>query len=135
VIARTHRPVQKQSLHFAQRPDHRFNRVPAQLLERSDPLITVDHQVTVWLLGRNHNDRRLLTAGCQRRQQPPLLVRPTHAKVLKAPLKLMEFQTHDTHPLDSSTLHQVESGIAPQNRVVSSHPPWNQYDMASTGIA
>jgi len=126
VIARTHRPVQKQSLHFAQRPDHRFNRVPAQLLERSDPLITVDHQVTVWLLGRNHNDRRLLTAGCQRRQQPPMAFRPAHAQVLKTPLKLMEFQTHETHPLDSSTLHQIRSGIARQARVVSSHPPWNQ---------
>jgi hypothetical protein len=135
VIARTHRPVQKQGLHFAQRPDHRLHSVPAQLLQRRDPPVAVDHQVTVRLLGRNHYDRRLLTARRQRRQQPPLLVWPTHAKVLKAPLKLMEFQTHDTHPLDSSTLHQVESGIAPQNRVVSSHPPWNQYDMASTGIA
>ena len=32
VVARTHRPVKKQSLHFAQRPDHRLHRVPAQLL-------------------------------------------------------------------------------------------------------
>ena len=42
VIARTHRPVQKQGLHFAQRPDHRLDRVPAQLLERRDPLIAID---------------------------------------------------------------------------------------------
>jgi hypothetical protein len=135
VIARTHRPVQKQGLHFAQRPDHRFHRVLAQLLQRRDPLVAVDHQVTVRLLGRNHYDRRLLTAGRQRREQTPMPFRPAHTKMLQAPLKLMEFQTHDTHPLDSSTLHQIASGIAPQNRVVSSHPPWNQYDMASTGIA
>jgi hypothetical protein len=105
------------------------------LLERSDPLITVDHQVTVWLLGRNHNDRRLLTAGCQRRQQPPMAFRPAHAQVLKTPLKLMEFQTHETHPLDSSTLHQIRSGIARQGGVVSSHPTWNQQHKTSTGIA
>jgi D-alanyl-D-alanine dipeptidase len=42
VVARTHRPVQKQGLHFAQRPDHRLDRVPAQLLERRDSLIAVD---------------------------------------------------------------------------------------------
>jgi hypothetical protein len=52
--------------------------------------------------------------------------RPAHAKVLKTPLKLMEFQTHDTHPLDNSTLHQIRSGIARLDRVVSPHPPWNQ---------
>jgi hypothetical protein len=135
VIARTHRPVQKQSLHFAQRPDHRFDHVPAQLLERSDPLIAVDHQVTIRLLSRNHHDRRLLTAGCQRRKQPPMAFRPAHPKVLQTPLKLMEFQTHDTHPLDSSTLHQIRSGIARRGKVVAPDLPWNQYDMASTGIA
>jgi hypothetical protein len=126
VIARTHRPVQKKSLHFAQRPNHRFDRVPAQLLERGDPLVAVDHQVTVSLLGLNHYDRRLLTAGRQRRKQPPTTLRTAHAKVLKTAFKLMEFQTHHTHPLDSSTLHQIRSGIARQDRVVSPHPPWNQ---------
>ena len=126
VIARTHRPVQKQSLHFTQRPDHRFHRVPAQLLERRDPLIAVDHQITISMFGRDHDDRRLLTAGRQRRQQSPLPPRTTHAKVLQAPLKLMEFQPHHTHPLHSSTLHQLRSGIARQDRVVSPHPPWNQ---------
>jgi hypothetical protein len=126
VIARAHRPVKKQSLHFAQRPDHRFDRVPAQLLECGDPLVAVDHQVTVRLLGSNHDDRRLLTAGSQRRQQPPMPLRPVHAEVLKTPLKLMKFQTHDPHPLDSSTVHQIRSGIARQGRVVSPHPQWNQ---------
>jgi hypothetical protein len=126
VIARTHRPVQKKSLHFAQRPDHRFDRVTAQLLERGDPLVAVDHQVTVRLLGLNHYDRRLLTAGRQRRKQPPMPLRTAQAKVLKTTLKLMQFQTHHTHPLHSFTLHQLRSGIARQDRVVSPHPPWNQ---------
>jgi len=135
VIARTHRPVQKQSLHFAQRPDHRLHRVPAQLLERGDPLIAVDHQVTVRLLSRNHHDRRLLTAGRQRRQQPPLSLRPAHEKVLQTPLKLVEFQPHARRSLDSSTLRLPASGIARQRRVVSPDLLWNQYDVDSTGIA
>jgi len=42
VVAGTHRPVQKQSLHFAQQPDHGIHRVTAQLLQRRDPLIAVD---------------------------------------------------------------------------------------------
>jgi len=135
VIARTHRPVQKQSLHFAQRPDHRFDRIPAQLLERRYPLVAVDQQITVRLLGSNHHDRRLLTAGRQRRQQPPMPFRPAHAQVLKTPLKLMKFQPHDTHPLDNSTLHQIRSGIARRDGVVPPNLPWNQHDTALTGIA
>jgi hypothetical protein len=123
VIARTHRPVKKQGLHFAHRPDHRLDRVTAKLLERGDPLVAVDHQILIRLLGRNHHDRRLLTAGRQRRQQPPLPLRPAHAKMLQTPLKLMEFQKHHTHPLDSSTLHQIRSGIARRDGVVSPYPP------------
>jgi hypothetical protein len=134
-IAPTHRPVKKQSLHFAQRPDHRIHRVTTKLLERHHPLIAVDQQILIRLLGRNHDDRRLLTAGRQRRQQSPMTFRTTHAKMLQAPLKLMEFQLHDPHPLDSSTLHQIASGIARQDRVVSPHLSWNQHDMALTGIA
>jgi len=105
------------------------------LLERRDPPIAVDHQISIRLLGSNHDDRRLLTAGRQRRQQPPLPLRPTHAKVLQTMLKLVEFQMHDMHPLDSSTLHQIRSGIARRHRVVSPDLPWNQYGRASTGIA
>jgi len=123
VVARTHRPVQKQSLHFAQRPDHRLHRVLAQLLQSRDPLIAVDHQVSIRLPGCDHYDRSLLTAGRQRCQQPPVPLRPAYAKVLKTPLKLVEFQPHDTHHLDSSTLHQIASGIARKNRVVSPYPP------------
>jgi len=88
------------------------------LLERRDPLIAVDHQIFIRLLGRNHDDRRLLTAGRQRCQQSPMPFRAAHTKMLQAPLKLMEFQPHDPHPLDSSTLHQAATGIAQQDRVV-----------------
>ena len=118
MIAPTHRTVKKQSLHFAQRPDHGIHRVTSKLLERRNPLIAVDHKVPISLLGRNHHDRRLLTAGRQRRQQSPMPFRTAHSQVLQAPLKLMEFQPHDTHPLDSSTLHQIRSGIVRQGGVV-----------------
>ncbi|MHB1699872.1 MAG: hypothetical protein ACYCSN_06985 [Acidobacteriaceae bacterium] len=137
VIATTHRPVQKQGLHFAQRPDHRFDRVTTQLLERGDPLVAVDHQVTIGLFTRNHDDRRLLTAGRQRRQQAPMPFRPAHAKVLKTPLKLMEFQPHGCRPLNryQPNMQQTGSGIARRGGVVPPDLQWNQYDMASTGIA
>jgi hypothetical protein len=135
VIARTHRPVQKQSLHFAQRPDDRLHRVPSQLLQRRYPLIAVYDQIVFRLLGSNHHDRRLLTACRKRRQQPPLPLRPAHPKVLQALLKLVEFQPHDTRSLDSSTLHSATSGIARPHRVVSPDLLRNQYDMPSTGIA
>ena len=135
VIARAHRPVKKQSLHFAQRPDHRLHRIPTQLLERRHPLIAVDDQVMLRLLGGHHDDRRLLAAGRQRRQQTPMPLRPAHAKVLQTPLKLMKFQPHALHPLDSSTLQQLRSGIARQDRVMAPHPTWNQADRTSTGIA
>jgi len=46
---------------FAQRPDHRFDPCPGQLLQRGDPLIAVDHQVDDQAARRNHDDRRLLT--------------------------------------------------------------------------
>jgi hypothetical protein len=61
--------------------------------------------------------------------------RPMHPKVLQTPLNLVKFQPHEPHPLDSSTLHQLRSGIAWLDREVSPHLPWNQYDMALTGIA
>jgi hypothetical protein len=64
MIPATQGAIQKQSLYFAQRPDHCFHRVPAQLFKCSDALIAVDDQVTIRLFACNHDDRRLLaTAG------------------------------------------------------------------------
>jgi len=105
------------------------------LLERRDSPITVDDQITIRLLGRDHDDRRLLTAGRQRRQQPPLSFRAAHTKVLQAPLKLVEFQPHPPRPLDNSTLHPAASGIARRQPVVSPDLLRNQHNMPSTGIA
>ena len=135
VIPAAHRPVKQQGLHFAQRPHHRLHRVTAQLLQRRDPLIAVDDQIVLWMFGSNHDDRRLLTAGRQRCQQPTLPLRPAHAKVLQALLKLVQFQPHLPRPLDNSTLHPKPSGIARRHGVVPLDLTWNQHDRPSTGIA
>ena len=66
VRGETERAIQQQSLGLTHRPDHRFHRVPAQLLERRDPLVAVDHQVPVGLAcGGHHHDGRLLAGVSQ----------------------------------------------------------------------
>jgi hypothetical protein len=105
------------------------------LLQCCDPLITIDDQIVLWLLGCHHDDWRLLAAGRQRRQQATMTLWPMHPKVLKPPLKLVEFQPHAPRPLDNSNLHQIASGIARRDGAVSQDLPWNQYDRPSTGIA
>ena len=70
------RPVQQQSFGCAHRPERGFDRVPAQLLERGDALVTIDHQITVAVVwGQDHHDGRLLAGLSQGGQQAPLEVR------------------------------------------------------------
>lgn len=135
VIAAAHGSIQKQGLSFAQRPDHRLHRVPAQLLERRHPLVAVDDQVMLRLRGGHHHDRRLLAAGRQRRQQAPMTLRPMHPKVLQTPFKLVKFQPHPLRSLRHSNLHLFSSGIARRDREVSPHLSWNQPHRPRTGIA
>ncbi len=69
VFAQPQRAVQQHGRGFAHRPYHSFHRVPAQLLQRCDPLIAVDDHVTIRrALRRYHHDGRLLPALGQRRQ-------------------------------------------------------------------
>ena len=61
VFGQSQRAVQQHCRGLAHRPYHRFHRVPAQLLQRRDPLVAVDDHVTVRLaFGRYHHDGRLL---------------------------------------------------------------------------
>jgi hypothetical protein len=70
------RPVQQQSFGCAHLPDRGFDRVPAQLLERRDALVAVDHQITVAVVwGQDHHDGSLLARLSQGGQQAPLEVR------------------------------------------------------------
>jgi len=87
--------MQHQRLGLTQRPDQGLDRVSPQLLQRRQPLVAVDHQVTLRSLGHGHDDdRRLLPRGGQRGQQPPLALRPPHPQLLPAPLQLMKLQSH-----------------------------------------
>ena len=91
--------VQNQGLGFAHWPDHRFHRVPAQLLEGCQALVTVDDQVTVRLaLGRDHHDRRLLPDFRQRGQQLPLPSGMANPQMLPAPVQLVKLQSHRQLP-------------------------------------
>jgi hypothetical protein len=57
---------------------------------RRDPLVPVDDYAAVRLVfGRHHYEGRLLPALRQRRQQPPLPPRMTHAQMLPAALELV----------------------------------------------
>ena len=74
------RTVQHQGLDFAQRPDHRLDRVPAELLESRDALVTVNDQIAIRLIRMSDNDdRRLLSGSRQRRQQLSLPLRIPHS--------------------------------------------------------
>ena len=127
--------VQKQSLRFAQRPNHGFDRVTAQLLQRRHPLIAVDDHVMIGLIGGDHHDRRLLAAGRQRSQQAPITLRPLRPKVLQTTLKLVPFQPHQARFLHHSSLHQNRSAFARRSAEVGRHPPSNQPLAQGTAFA
>jgi hypothetical protein len=89
------RTIQHQGLHFVQRPDHRFNGVPAELLEGGDALKTVNDQIAIRLVGnRDDDDRRLLSDTRQRRQQLPLPLWMAHSQVFMAAVQLVKLQLH-----------------------------------------
>jgi hypothetical protein len=86
----TQRALQHQGFGFAQGPNHRFHRVPPQLFQGGEALVTVDHQVAVRLLRLgHHDDRRLLPGSRQRSQQSPLSFRSPHPQGFPAPIELV----------------------------------------------
>jgi hypothetical protein len=92
------RAVQQYRGGLAQRPHHRFHRVPPQLLQRRDPLVAIDDHVTIRLIfGRHHHDGRLLARFRQRGQQPPLPRRMLRPQSLPSPVKLVKLQSHGRH--------------------------------------
>jgi len=92
------RAVQQYRRGLAQRPHHRFHRVSPQLLQRRDPLVTIDDHVTIRLpFGRHHHDGRLLAGLRQRGQQPPLPRRMARPQALPTPIELVELKSHGGH--------------------------------------
>ena len=124
------RPVQDQSFGFAHRPDHGLHRVPAQLLQRRDPLVAVDDQVTVNLVGDHHHNRCLLPRTGQRHQQPPLPIRPANPQMLPAPIQLMKLKLHRPapRPFPQLSLPHTRSGLFRIRGEVCPEPSWNQDD-------
>lgn len=93
--AESQRPRQHQSFGVAHRPDCGFHRVPAQLFQRGDAFVAVDHQIAAAVVfGNHHHDGCLLPALSQRRQQTPLAVRLAHSQMLPPPVELVKFQLH-----------------------------------------
>jgi len=93
--AEAQRPRQHQGLGFAHRPHCGVDRIPAELLQRGDALVAVNHQVAfvvVW--GNNYHDRGLLAAVGQRRQQSALAERLTDSQVFPSPVQLVKLQLH-----------------------------------------
>ena len=121
LLAGAHRAVQKKGLGFAQRPDHRFDRVAPKLFQSPGPPVAVDEQIALGMIRGDDDDRRLLPTGRQRCQQPLLAFRPVRAQVLQTPLKLVEFQLHRFRPRRRYpvNMHQAESGIAHREAEVS----------------
>jgi hypothetical protein len=89
------RTVQQQGFGVTHRPYGGFDRVPAQLLQRGDALMAVDHQVAAGLVrGGHHDDGRLLAAVSQRCQQAPLEARLADSQMFPSPVELVKLQLH-----------------------------------------
>jgi len=93
--AEPQRPRQQQRFGFAHRPDGGFRRVAAELLERGDAFVAVDHQIAIVVVFVGHyDDGRLLTALSQRRQQLALPVRLADSQMLPSQVQLVKLQLH-----------------------------------------
>ncbi len=112
VFCPAQRSVQHQSFDLAHRPDHGLYRVPAQLLQRRNPLVAVDDQVTINLAGdRHHYNRRLLPRSGKRRQQSPLPLRPANPQMFPATIQLMKLHAHRPAPLRLRALVWTKSHL------------------------
>jgi hypothetical protein len=81
---------QQQCFGLADVPDQRIDRVAPQLFERSDALMSIDHQIA--LLGGDDDDGSLLAGFSQRRQQLPESRRVADPEMLQAVIQLMKLQ-------------------------------------------
>jgi hypothetical protein len=109
----TQRTIQHQSFRLTQGPDRRQDRVPAQLLESRDALVTVDDQIAIRLIRNGDDDDRcLLSRGGQRGQQLPLPLWIPHPQTFITAIQLVKLQLH-FWPSPAWILEQVPSGIVP----------------------
>jgi len=129
------RAVQQYRRGLAQRPHHRFHRVSPQLLQRRDPLVTVDDHVTMRLIfGRHHHDGRLLAGFRQRGQQPPLPRRMARPQALPTPVELVKLQSHGGHRCGIS-MEPPGTGLSRREGEVLREPAWNQPHGGGSGLS
>jgi hypothetical protein len=127
------RPVQQQSFGFAHRPDGGFDRVPAQLLERRDALVAVNHQVAVALVrGEDHHDGRLLARLSQRRHQAPLPVRLADSQMFPSPVELVKLQLHRRLRVQYGRSRDWSFAAVGE---VCRELSWDQVDTPGTGLS
>jgi hypothetical protein len=91
-LAHPQRPLQRQRVGFAHLPHDGLDRVAAQLLERGDALVTVDHQIAA--ASFDDDDGRLLADLSQRSDQPALARRAPYPEAFQAAVQLMKLQSH-----------------------------------------
>lgn len=129
------RAVQHQRLGLAHRPQDRFHRVPAQLLQRRDALVAVNDQVAARLFARgHHHDRRLLARFGQRGQQPALTRPVADPQVLQSPVELVKLQLHRLSRRDHS-MREAGTGLSPRQGEVCRQPPSDQLHTPGTGLS
>jgi hypothetical protein len=116
LFAKTHRPIQHQSVGFIHVPDNGLHRVPAQLLQSRHAFVAIDHRITA--RHGDDDDRRLLSRRRQGCQQPPLSFGIPRSEMVITAVELVKLQLHSAFPLRRSTLVQVASGIAWTRREV-----------------
>ncbi len=134
------RTVQHHRLGLGHRPDHCLDRVAAELLNRRDTLVAVDHQVTVRLTVQgHHHDRRLLAIGGQRGQQLALPVRAAHPQSFPAPVELVKFQLHSGSSVTPVTqvlsLPELGSSLSPRGGELWKEVLWNQRRRDASDLA
>lgn len=129
------RALQQYRRGLAQRPHHRFHRVPPQLLQRRDSLVAVDDHVPIRLIfGRHHHDGRLLAGFRQRGQQPPLPRWMARPQALPTPVELVELQSHGGHRCGIS-MEPPGTGLLRRAGEVLRKPAWNQAPAGGSGLS
>src|SRR5205807_9509895 len=128
---KTHLALQIQPVSYAHLHNKSFVIISAKMLQSGDALVTVEDLIPIrFVRYGNDHDRRLLSRGRQRCQQPPLPFGIPNAQMLITAVELVKLQLHSAFLLRPSTLVQVASEIAwmpgevcPQALNLQSHKP------------
>jgi hypothetical protein len=94
-VAGSQRLAEQQRLGFIHLPDRGPDRILAQLPQRGDPLVPVDHQVLSALITNSYDhDRDLLARSSKRCQQLAFAVGAAHTQVRETEVELVKLKIH-----------------------------------------